>query len=193
MNAILIPGRPDKEQYYSPLLPTNSNDFWFPWLTKQLMLEDILTVSIEVPHPYSPRYDVWKKEFERFEIHADTILVGHSCGGGFLIRYLSEHPNLQVGKVVLVAPWINPMNNPVSDTADFFDFDIDPGLVARTHGVTVFVSQDDDASVLQTVDIIREKIANLDIREFTNRGHFTFKDSEFVEFPELLRVLVSHD
>lgn len=30
------------------------------------------------------------REFGRFEINTDTILVGHSCGGGFLLRWLSD-------------------------------------------------------------------------------------------------------
>jgi predicted alpha/beta hydrolase family esterase len=89
-NAILVPGRPDKDEHYDPKRTSNSEDHWFSWLKRQLILKDIHAVAIEPPFPFRPRYEDWKKEFERFDITPETILVGHSCGGGFLVRYLSE-------------------------------------------------------------------------------------------------------
>lgn len=59
-NTILIPGRPDKDEYYDPNQPSNSNNHWFPWLTKQLQIRDIFTVAIEPPKPWQP--DIWKTE-----------------------------------------------------------------------------------------------------------------------------------
>lgn len=185
-NIILIPGRPDKDQHYDPSLPNNSENYWFSWLKRQLILKDINTNAIEPPMPFRPRYEEWKKEFERFDITPETILVGHSCGGGFLVRYLSEHTGVRVGKVYLVAPWINPDDEEASDTADFFHFDIDPIFPERTSGVTVFVSEDDYPSVVKSVEILQEKIPDLDIKRFNDRGHFKDK-----EFPELLALILA--
>jgi predicted alpha/beta hydrolase family esterase len=154
-NAILVPGRPDKKQHYDPTLPSNSEDHWFSWLKRQLILQDIHAASIEPPFPFRPRYDEWVREFERYDILPDTILVGHSCGGGFLVRYLSEHVDLHVGSVLLVAPWINPDDEPASDTADFFKFIIDKNFPSRTEKTTVFISSDDYPSVIETVDILK--------------------------------------
>lgn len=185
-NAILVPGRPDKEEHYDPKRPSNSEDHWFSWLKRQLILKDIHAVSIEPPFPFRPRYDEWKKEFERFDITPDTILVGHSCGGGFLVRYLCEHKDLKVGKVVLVAPWTNPDNYEISDTADFFDFEIDSEFPTRTTGTTVFISSDDEPSVVKTVDIMKQKVRGIEYREYTNKGHFTIDVLNSDAFPELL-------
>jgi len=185
-NAILIPGRPDRDQHYDPKLPNNSENYWFSWLKRQLILQDILTDSIEPPMPFRPRYADWKREFERFDLTKETILVGHSCGGGFLVRYLSEHKELEFGQVVLVAPWINPDNNEASETADFFDFKIDPDFPSRAKSVTVFVSADDDPSVLKTVEILKQQVRGLDIRQFQDRRHFKTSVSGGPEFPELL-------
>ncbi len=189
-NAILIPGRPDKEEYYNLGYPSNSNNHWFPWLTKQLMINDILTVALEIPTPWQPRYGIWKKELERFEITPETILVGHSCGGGFIVRWLSENKDRQVGKVVLVAPWLNPENNPVSDTADFFDFTINPDLVSQTAGVTLFNSSNDQQSIHTSVQIIRDKVKGINYKEFQNYGHFCYEDMNTIEFPELLEEIL---
>jgi uncharacterized protein len=185
-NAILVPGRPDKDEYYDPKYPSNSNNHWFPWLTKQLQVNDIFTVAIEPPKPWQPRYDIWKKELERFEITPDTILVGHSCGGGFIVRWLSENKDRQVNKVVLVAPWLNPENNPKSDTADFFNFKIDQDLVKRTAGVIIFNSDNDKPTIHKSVQIIRDAAKDLSYREFHNYGHFCYGDMKTIEFPELL-------
>jgi predicted alpha/beta hydrolase family esterase len=189
-NAILIPGRPDKEEHYNPKRPSNSEDHWFSWLKRQLILKDIHAVSIEPPFPFRPRYGEWKKEFERFDVTLDTTLVGHSCGGGFLARYLSENKDLKVGKVVLVAPWINPDNNEMSDTADFFDFELDPEFPKRTKETVVFISSDDDSSVVKTVDILKTKVNGLRLNEYTDKGHFTLNDLGTVEFPELLEEIM---
>jgi predicted alpha/beta hydrolase family esterase len=190
MNAILVPGRPDKDQHYDPKRQSNSEDYWFSWLKRQLILKDIHADSIEPPFPFRPRYDEWKTEFERFDARPDTILVGHSCGGGFLVRYLSENKNLKVGKVVLVAPWTNPLNYEVSDTADFFQFSLDPDFASRTRGVTAFISSDDEPSVVKTMEILKEGVTGLKLKEYTDRGHFMFSPRGNKEFPELLELLV---
>lgn len=189
-NAILMPGQPDKVEYYDPKYPTNSNDHWFPWLSKQLQINDIFAVAIEPPRPWQPRYDVWKKEFEKFDITPETALIGHSCGGGFLVRWLSENTDTKVGKVVLVAPWLNPEHNPVSDTADFFDFEIDPNLVSKTAGMTIFNSDNDQPTIHKSVQIIRDTVKDCVYKEFHSYGHFCLEDMNTTEFPELLEELL---
>ncbi len=87
--------------------PSGSNAHWFPWLQKQLLINEIKTDTPEVFRSFDMDWDSWVKEVERFDITPQTTLVGHSMGGGFWIRYLSEHPEIFVDKVVLVAPWVN--------------------------------------------------------------------------------------
>lgn len=186
--AILLHGKPDKDEYYSNNYPSASNSHWFPWLQKRLLIRDIAAYTPEVPRCYTPDYAVWCKEFERFEITPQTILVGHSCGGGFIVRWLSEHPEIKASKVVLVAPWLDPNRD---DTTDFFDFKIDPNLVERTKGTTIFNSDNDYASVQETVKILRDQIQNVSYREFHNYGHFCHKDLGTEAFPELLEEITN--
>jgi predicted alpha/beta hydrolase family esterase len=182
---------PTKEEFYDESTPSESNNHWFPWLSKQLILRDIHAVAPEMPKAYAPVYSVWAKEFERFDIGPETMLVGHSCGGGFLVRWLSENKDKIVGKVVLVAPWINPENNPVSDTDDFFDFEMDPDLVSRTAGVTIFNSIDDSEDVQTSVKKIRSEVKGIKYKEFQGYGHFCYEDLKSEKFPELLSEIIS--
>jgi predicted alpha/beta hydrolase family esterase len=183
-NAIILHGVPSREEYYDPKAPSMSNAHWLPWLQGQLLKADITAATPEVPHCFDTDWTAWNKEFGRFDITPETILVGHSTGAGFIIKYLSIHPELNVGRVVLVAPWLDPDNEL---TRGLFDgFEIDPGLVSRTAGVTIFNSDDDQDSVHKTVDILRAKVKDVGYKEFHSYGHFTSGDMKTVEFPELL-------
>lgn len=184
-NAIIVHGTCDKEEYYSTEYPSLSNSHWLPWLQKQLIVKDVSTATPEIPHAYMPDYDVWKSEFERFSVTSETILVGHSCGAGFLVRWLSENKNISVGKVVLVAPWIDPDKSKGLDST-FFNFEMDTSLVLRTRGLTIFNSDNDDESIHQSVKIILEKIPNIKVRDFHSYGHFCLGDMKTDHFPELL-------
>jgi len=188
-NAIILHGGPSREEYYDPSMPSVSNAHWFPWLQGQLLKHEIAAATPEVPHSFDRNWNVWNKEVERFEITRETILVGHSTGAGFFIKYLSIHPKVKVGKVVLVAPWLDPDHK---HTKNFFDdFEIDPNLVSRTSGVTVFYSDDDMDDVQKTVKILQHKIKGIKYREFHNFGHFCFEDMKTTEFPELLTEIIS--
>ena len=74
-NAIIIHGRPTKEIYYSDEYPSSSNFAWIPWLQKQLIIHDIKADTPEMPLAFEPDYEIWKKEFERFEITEATIFI----------------------------------------------------------------------------------------------------------------------
>ncbi len=181
--AILLHGQPDKEEYFDANVPSASNAHWFPSLQKQLLVNGIHAQTPEVPNCFKLEYDVWLKEVDRFEIGTDTLLVGHSTGAGFWVRYLSERLDLIVGKVVLVAPWLDPFNE--YDT-DFFKFYYDFDVVARTSGITIMVSEDDEDSVLESVRILEQNILGAKVIRFKNKGHFTEGSLKSKEFPELL-------
>lgn len=182
--AILIHGWAQKEEAYNPKYPSPSNSHWLPWLTKQLMIKDIHTIAVEMPKAYYPVYPDWKREFERFDVNEETILVGHSCGAGFLVRWLSENQQ-RVGKVILVAPWtgIRP-DQPFDDS--FFQFKADQHLVDRTQGVTIYLSTDDGSMIKDSVTKLREEVEGMKYREFEGKGHFTLHSMGTEAFPELL-------
>ncbi len=186
-NAIILHGGPSKEEYYDPKAPSMSNAHWLPWLQGQLLKRDIDAATPEVPHSFDRKWDVWLKEAERYDIGPETILVGHSTGSGFWIKYLSLNKNLKVGQVILVAPWLDPDRE--HTTGFFDDFEIDPDLVSRTAGVTIFNSDNDQDSVQKTTKIVRDRVKDIVYREFHNYGHFCYKDLKTDEFPELLAAI----
>jgi predicted alpha/beta hydrolase family esterase len=166
-----------------------SNAHWIPWLQAQLLKADIPTATPEVPWSFDRNWKVWQKEVERYDIGPETILIGHSTGAGFFIKYLNINKNLKVGKVVLVAPWLDPDRE---HTKNFFDdFEIDPEFPSRTGGVTIFNSDNDQDSVQKTVKIVRNSVKNIKYVEFHNYGHFIYEDMKTLKFPELLEEAVT--
>lgn len=182
--AIIIHGMSDsKEEYFEMLKSINKEGWhWLLWLKDELVKKNILAQISIMPEAYNPEYKAWKEMFESFPLDEETILVGHSCGGGFIVRYLSEN-NIKVGKVVLVAPWLDP--DKYLKTG-MFDFEIDENIVAKTKGITIFSSTDDMQEVQDSVEILKNKIKNIKIVEFKNYGHFCYNDMKTHEFPELL-------
>lgn len=180
--AIILHGMPSRESYYDSSLPSQSNSHWLPWLQSQLLINDILSQTPELPRPFEPVYAAWREVFEQFKVDEETILVGHSCGGGFLVRWLSEQ-QIKVGKVVLVAPWIDLEKEL---TTGFFDFNIDPSLVEKTAGLTIFGSDDDNTRIQENVQAIRDQLPSAQYQEFHQYGHFTLSGMKTEKFPELL-------
>jgi predicted alpha/beta hydrolase family esterase len=188
-NAIILHGRPSKEEYYSDLYPSASNSHWLPWLQKQLLIKDIPAYTPEVPYCYDLDYENWCKEFERCEITAGTTLVGHSCGGGFIVRWLGEHPEAKVDKVILVAPGAPAVEADWSRSR-FFDFAINPNLATQTQGITIFSSDNDSPGIMESVQKYRAIIKDVQYREFKGYGHFTLKRMGTDAFPELLEEIL---
>lgn len=189
-NAIILHGAPEKEHYYDPEKPSESNSHWLPWLQKELIIRDIHALTPEIPHAHEPRWELWCREVERFDITPGTMLVGHSAGAGFFLKYLSVHPELKAGRVVLVAPWMDPDNT--IEERSFFEFDWDPEIAGRTGGMSVFYAPDDSGSVQQTVAAIRKHTRGITFKKFPEGyGHFTYENLGSSRFPELLEELTN--
>lgn len=187
-NAILVHGWNTRQEFFDSTKPTASNDHWFPWLTKQLMIRGYKVDVPEMTQYDQSTYESWKREFERYDITPDTLLVGHSCGGGFLVRYLSEH-DIKVGRVILVAPWLGVMDGELQSETfnqDFFDFTPERTLATKTTSLHLLVSDDDFDDIHQSVAMLRESLDDLQFIELKGMGHFTRTSLGTEEFPELL-------
>lgn len=184
--ALILHGMPEKEEYFSSTSDSPSNTHWIPWLQKELLLHGYLTQTPEFPEPYTPQYEQWVDVFNQFDIDENTTLIGHSCGAGFLVRYLSEH-TMKIDTLVLVAPWIDPMH---AHIPDFFNFEIDTSLHTKVKHIIMLSSCTDDPDVIRSVEIIKEKIPQIHIIEFADKGHFCYEDLGTRAFPELLEIII---
>lgn len=183
--AIIIHGCCNKDEYFSNDYPSSSNSHWIPWVQKQLLMEGVFAQTPEMPKPYTPEYNKWKMVFERFAVDTETILIGHSCGAGFLLRWLGEN-KIQIEKLVLVAPWLDPLNK----RKGFLDFEIDHSIPKRVKNIHILYSNDESVEgVRESVEIIAAAFPNAQTHTFDNMGHFTFGEMGTTEFPVLMEIL----
>lgn len=172
---------PSREGYFDPDREAQSNEHWIPWLQHQLLLHNVLTQAVELPQPYKPDYKAWKETVEQFQIDEETVLIGHSCGAGFLLRWLSENKKA-ASKLILVALWLDPEDQLSNN---FFDFVIDSQLAERINDIYIFVSANDDQDVIDSVEIIEKRLKDTHKIAFENKGHFTYNDMQTREFSAL--------
>jgi len=77
---------------------------WFPWLKVELEKLGYTVMIPQFPTPNNQTPETWFKVFSNYEkeLNPETILIGHSLGGGFLLRVL-EHIKTKVKAAFFVA------------------------------------------------------------------------------------------
>ncbi len=194
-NALILHGKPKKETYFNRDIPSASNAIWMPWLQQELLLLGIPTQTPEMFNAWQPDYKLWSSELERYDVHSDTLLIGHSMGAGFIVQWLSEHTDVSVRHIFLVGPSLGDKFTPEETFDDppiggFFEFEIDPALSKRAKSITIFHSDNDNQRVNSAVQYIQEKIPSVEYQKFHNYGHFRGKrDMPSDTFPELLEAI----
>ena len=185
MNIVFCHGVMDPE-YDWATRTYNPTKGWRHWL--QFMSEfehDVVMQMPEFPHAHAllMKYDEWEKIMDCQDINEDTVLIGHSAGGGFVLKYLSKHPELKIKQAVLVAPWL--------DVEDFQphgfyrDINLDNRLISQTKdGIDVLISDDDDSYIRGSVDKIAQNMSDVRVHRFSGYGHFVRP-----ELPEILPII----
>lgn len=96
---------------------------WFPWLKRELEGEGNHVVVPRFPHPFEPQLSEWLEHFKQYreQVSEKTILIGHSLGVTFILRFL-ERTDIHVDSCFLVAGAIEPMGNDFDPfVANFFE------------------------------------------------------------------------
>lgn len=196
--AIFIHGYYAKEKFFNPDDPTwriNFKDF-VPWLLKNLEINGYLAYNPVMPWPYWPVYEDWARELDRYDADENTVIIGHSYGGGFLVRYLSER-DVKVGKVILIEPYLGIEDGNRVNQKSFFDYEIDENLATKTAGLTVMMSTggndpDDHELTEKSYDFLQANVKGFKTVTIEDRGHFTVSTAGAVNetFPELLEEIL---
>lgn len=187
INCIVVHGCPsDVEKAMSS--ETRSYDkHWIPWIKKELTARGIKTETPLMPTPWQPDYEKFKKEFEKCKVTENTILIGHSCGSAFLVRWLGE-TRRKIFKLILVAPWKIPDEGDMYRKA-FYVYPIDESIKSRVEEVIMFTADDEEDDGKESLKIFHQSLGG-EIVELKGRGHYTMGDMGTTKFPELLEVVL---
>lgn len=147
--------------------------------------DDFQVIAPSMPCKYNAKYVEWQIWFKKFVPHlaGEVVLVGHSLGGLFLVKYLSENKfQKNIKGVFLVAP---PYDAKDVDY-DLADFGLPKKLDLQTETTMIYHSDDDDTVPIKDLSKYSSQIPNATIKQFTDRGHFRGE-----EFPELVEDIKS--
>lgn len=188
INCIVVHGCPSNiEKAMDPKRRTYDKH-WIPWIRTQLSR---MKINVEVPlmpEPWYPDYEKFKEEFDKYNADQNTVLVGHSCGCSFLVRWLGETKK-RVKKLILVAPW-KIAHEPYVFTTTFYDYEIDSTIKDRVGSVVIFTSNDEEADGKKSAKIFHRALGGKLI-ELKDKGHYILEDMGTEEFPELLKEIIS--
>jgi predicted alpha/beta hydrolase family esterase len=162
------------------------DQMWEHWVTSELVARGYDAVALKMPTPWIPIYTEWKKAFEKYPLSADSVLVGHSCGCAFLVRYLSETKQT-VKKLILVAPAKIAADGDATRD-DLYGFDLPDDGSGIASEIVIFTSNDRPrhlAALKLYADALHPRILTLE-----NKGHFLYNYMKTNAFPELLNEIL---
>jgi predicted alpha/beta hydrolase family esterase len=166
-------------EYLADLKATEFVTGFFPRAGWHKNLQKDLGAGYKVLLPDMPnwqysRYEEWKIWFEKALAvsGADPVVVGHSLGGIFLIKYFSEtikHPKIRA-ILLVAAPYKTISQNP-----DFGNFALqrEPRTLGKLGlNVRFYHSQDDPIVDFADVKKYQKVLPGAAIKKYSNRGHF---------------------
>lgn len=187
INCIIIHGCPSDIEKAMDVKTRTYDKHWIPWLKKELSSRGIKTETPLMPSPWKPDYNKFKKEFEKYKVTENTILIGHSCGCAFLVRWLGETKQ-KVNKLILVAPWKIPDKDD-KFRKEFYEYPIDKTIKLRVKEVAMFTADDEENDGKKSLKIFHEALGGK-IIELKGRGHYILSSMGTEEFPELLKEII---
>lgn len=187
INVIIIHGCPPDAEKAVDIKTRTYDKHWIPWIKKELLARGIKAEAPLMPEPWMPDYKKFKREFEKHDVSENTILIGHSCGTAFLVRWLGETKK-KIAKLILVAPWKIPDKND-KFRKNFYGYQIDDTIKSRAKEILMFTSDNEEPDGKESLKIFHEALGGK-IIELKGRGHYTLRDMKTSEFPELLDAIL---
>ena len=149
---------------------------------QQALGEEYEVLQPRMPNSMNAKYLEWKIWFEKFFLYIrdDVILLGHSMGGVFLAKYLSENsfPKRVLATFLVAAPFDSDGNRRL------VEFTLPPsleGLERQGGKISLYYSKDDSVVSFGELEKYKKVLPNATVRVFEDRGHFNLE-----EFPEII-------
>lgn len=169
--------------------PVSLEDFsrtnWKKSLSEKLG-EDFAVYALRMPNGSDAKHIEWKIWFEKFIPYFTdgVVFIGHSLGGMFLAKYLSENRiPVKIGATFLMAASYTLPDNPTSD----FNFPGPLTLFGEQSKIFLYQSKDDTLVPFSDFEKYQTELPNAEARIFTDKEHFVFVE----ELPELVEDIQS--
>ena len=173
-----------KSEFHLDRCISNKRD-WKPWLHAELG-EDWQVITPSMPNCANAQYAEWKIVFEKMIpfLNDGVMLVGHSLGGSFLAKYLSEHvfpKKIQAVFLVAGAYDTDTLGFSLASFALPKKMDL---MEMQAKNIYLYQSKDDPVVPFSSLQNFQKAFPNARTRIFEDRKHINTED-----FPELLEDL----
>lgn len=163
---------------------------WFPWLKAELEKLGHKVIVPQFPTPEGQTLENWLATLKTYEadLTPDTILVGHSLGGSFILNVLERYP---VKAAFLVGCVFGILGNAFDEGMKTFaqhDFNW-PLLLKNCPHFEIFHSDNDPYITLERAHELSKHL-NTPVTLIPGGGHFN-ASAGYVKFPELLEKITS--
>jgi serine hydrolase len=187
-NVVIVHGCPGNAEKSQDEKTRTYDKHWIPWVNKKVEEKNISVEVPLMPEPWNPDYLSWKKEFEKILIDNETILVGHSGGCAFLVRWLGETKK-EIKKLILVAPWKIPSEEFSEGENELYNYEIEKKIKENIEKTIIFISDDEEEDGKKSAKIFQDTLGG-ELIELKEHGHFTEGEMGTEEFPELLEKIL---
>ena len=166
----------------------SENDNWFPWVKELFEPKGIQVTIPHFPNTENPKLEQWLQTFENYlkEINDETILIGHSLGGPFILSLL-ERINKRVKTTILVSPFCRTLKDPYANmlVGTFINKDFNWDKIKENgHEFHVLYSDNDTYVPINESIFVAEK-TNATLHLFKGMDHFLF----FRGYPKFQQLL----
>jgi predicted alpha/beta hydrolase family esterase len=137
----------------------------------------------EMPNKMNAKYREWEIWFEKYApfLRNGVILIGHSLGASFLLRYLSQKdlPVELGGLYLIAAPFFTESTEEGGDFC-FVEAQL-PSIAQKVEKMVLIQSKDDKVVPFSHFERLTEVFPKAEHMIFDDRGHFNQES-----FPELI-------
>lgn len=158
---------------------------WKDTLEKELG-DNYEVVAPRMPNAQNARYKEWKIWFEKVLpcLNQELILLGHSLGGIFLAKYLSEHPiTKKIKALFLIAAPFDEASDP--HLKEFAFSDSSQRLAQLNGKINLYHSKDDPVVPFNELAKYKKAVPSAKINIFEDRQHFNQE-----KFPEIIDTIL---
>src|SRR5581483_6471859 len=139
-----------------------------------------------MPNKTNAQYNEWKIWFEKIidKLNDNLILVGHSLGGSFLVRYLSDNDLSRKIKALFL---ISTPHDDQNLSEPLVEFNVQLSLerlVKQCPKIYLINSKDDPVVPESELEKYKKELPNAEVIMLENRGHFWQE-----ELPELVGLI----
>jgi len=171
----------------------NPQENWFPWLKKELEKKDCRVFVPQFPTPKGESLESWLDVISKYKKYfdKDTILIGHSKGGLFLLRLLERlkqpvHASFLVSTAIGIKPYVFYDLNYKFTQGYEFNWD---KIRSNSKYFTVYHSDNDPYTCIDNGKQISKNLG-INLTFIPNSGHFNTK-SGYTKFDKLYEDIYS--